>query len=216
MVNHNTISEDKILRAARKVFTENGFAGARMQAIAREAGVNKALLHYYFRSKEKLYQAVLKQILTQVWETIRREMGAGEKAQGIEEIIHTVVSAYIRTLKGNPDFPCIMLHEISSGGKNIPVILSELFSTFGDIFSRIMAGVAKSMSEGRLKPMEPVHIVMNLVGMIISTFLAKPFMPAIYRRVFQKELIMDDAFYEERIRAVTETLCRGILIKETP
>jgi AcrR family transcriptional regulator len=216
MVSHNTISEDKILRAARKVFTENGFAGARMQAIAREARVNKALLHYYFRSKEKLYQAVLRQILTQVWETIRREMGTSEKAQGMEEIIRTVVSAYIRTLKDNPDFPCIMLHEISSGGKNIPIVLSELLENFRDVFSRILAGAAQGTSEGRLKPMEPVQIIMNLIGMVIATFLAKPFAPAIYRRVFQKELVMDDAFYEERIRAVTETLCRGILIKEAP
>jgi len=216
MVSHNSISEDKILLSARKIFTENGFTGARMQAIAREAGVNKALLHYYFRSKENLYQAVLKQILTQVWEAIRREFITQDKEQDMEEVIRTIVGAYVRTLRDNPDFPSIMFHEISSGGKNIPFVLGEVFSAFGDILSRIVGIAGRGMAEGRLRPMEPVHIIMNLMGMIVITFLARPFVPAIYKKAFGKEFAMDDAFFEERIRVITGTFCHGIIIKDNP
>ena len=57
-------TEQIILKAARKVFTHKGFDGARMQEIADEAGINKALLHYYFRSKDKLFEAIFKEVIT--------------------------------------------------------------------------------------------------------------------------------------------------------
>ena len=72
-------TEEAILDAARKIFEQNGFIGARMQQISRESGINKALLHYYFRSKEKLFERIFDEALTQVdhlfstWEKPERE-----------------------------------------------------------------------------------------------------------------------------------------------
>ena len=66
MVNLQANTEQKILEAAKRIFHQKGFEGARMQEIANEAGINKALLHYYFRSKEKLFEAVFQDAFSQL------------------------------------------------------------------------------------------------------------------------------------------------------
>ncbi|OGS36565.1 MAG: hypothetical protein A2293_10695 [Elusimicrobia bacterium RIFOXYB2_FULL_49_7] len=207
-------TEQIILNTAQQTFAEQGLSGARMQAIAKEAKVNKALLHYYFRSKEKLYEAVLKNIIGQVWTTIRQEMKAENKSQKIEEVIRIIVSAYVRTLRNNPVFPRIMLHEMAVGGTHLSVIVEELVGSFGDLLGRLMVAIQAGVKERRIKPIEPVHIIINLMGMTIATFLLQPIIPLFYYRVFKSEFKADDAFFEKRIEVITETLCNGILVRK--
>src|SRR5687768_7583830 len=95
-------TEQRILDAARVVFVRRGTAGARMQEIAAEAGVNQALLHYYFRSKERLSSAVFEQFAARLFPALIRTLG-GEAS--IDDKIDQVVAIYLGNLSRDPYLP---------------------------------------------------------------------------------------------------------------
>ncbi len=88
-------TEQKILNAAREEFINTGLKGARMQEIADRAGVNKALLHYYFRSKEKLYEAAIREVGETLWGSIEKEMLDLGATADFETYIHSFVCCCI-------------------------------------------------------------------------------------------------------------------------
>src|SRR3954464_12285240 len=101
----------KILAAARAEFIAKGFRNARMQSIARAAGVNHALLHYYFGSKEKLYEAALREILHTIWTALRGEMHALPQKASFEELLRTLLKAHARIIAGQNGFLPFILRE---------------------------------------------------------------------------------------------------------
>jgi AcrR family transcriptional regulator len=126
---------ERILRAARDIFAEAGFAGARVDEIARRAGVNKATLYYHIGDKKALYAEVIHSII-------------GGLARGLAENITDDLShedkirTYVRTLSEimdrNPQLPRIMMREIASGGKNLPDIFSQDLVSVLTILTRII------------------------------------------------------------------------------
>ena len=103
-------TEDKILEAAKNVFVAKGMEGARMQEIADEAGINKALLHYYFRSKEKLFEAIFSKIIQFAFPEITRIAQSNEP---FISKIEQVVDAYIDLLIKHPFIPGFIMKELN-------------------------------------------------------------------------------------------------------
>ena len=135
-------TEQKILEAAKSVFLEKGKDGTTMQAIADKAGINKALLHYYFRSKDKLFRKVLEEtmsaFLPKIEETFTSEIDFFDK-------IRMVVKNYISLLYENPFIPAFMLNEINRNPE-------ELFSVIKESGIRpdvILAVIEKEVEKGR-------------------------------------------------------------------
>ena len=102
MENNLENTEAKIVEAAKSVFILKGFDGARMQEIADEANINKALLHYYFRSKDKLFKRVFHDIFSQ---SVSGVATLVENASSFEELINTFVEFYVEMLKARPYLP---------------------------------------------------------------------------------------------------------------
>ena len=105
----DTDTEQRILRAARKVFVRRGTAGARMQEIAAEAGVNQALLHYYFRSKDRLAEAVFREVAGHLVPAVLRMLGA---ESSLEEKVEGFVHLYIDAVRQSPFLPGYILSEL--------------------------------------------------------------------------------------------------------
>src|SRR5918997_1719345 len=99
---HDRDTEQRILEAARVVFIRRGTAGARMQEIAAEAGVNQALLHYYFRSKERLAEAVFRQVAGKILPTVFEILGSD---LAIEDKVERVVTLYLDSFSRSPFLP---------------------------------------------------------------------------------------------------------------
>jgi AcrR family transcriptional regulator len=162
----DTPAEKRILIAAVSEFAAKGFYGARTQSIAESAGANKALLHYYFRSKQKLYQMVIEHvfsdILTQVF---KAWTGDGP----LESRINRVVDAYIDAIAQNPGIVKIILREVVDGG-------IHLRKSFGPDNPIIIEGftpidmLQQLGEEMRVDPKEGLHIFINLVGMCVISF----------------------------------------------
>src|SRR3954471_12155234 len=128
-----------------------------MQAVATAAGVNKALLHYYYRSKEKLYHKVLAEIVGTVWGAIGAEFRAQDPAQGLEPLLRTVISTYVRVLSANPEFPLFMFRELAHGDPAFTAALPALVRNFQDVPATLVKALQDEIRAGKVKPVPPVH-----------------------------------------------------------
>lgn len=205
-------TQEKILAAAQAEFCEKGFDGARMQSIALRAGVNKALLHYYFRSKEKLFEITLKRVVELLWNKVQSELAA--HAQGnLRALIQAIVSAYITTFAINPDFPRFIIREFSQASPIVLGVLKEIVSSMSIAPQTIFSIYSREMKMGSIRRMEPVHFMINLMGMCAATFAVKTVAEEI-SRISGHGIRYDTDFYKARIKAITEMACDGIFVKK--
>ncbi len=160
---HST--EDKIKAAARKVFTQKGFAAARTRDIAVEAGINLALLNYYFRSKEKLFEIVMGENLAHFILGIKGILYNESKT--LMEKVEDIVENYIALLKTHPDLPLFILSEIRAN----PERLASKMDVKNIL---IQSPFFKQISEETKGKVNPLHFLMNLLGLTIFPFIASP------------------------------------------
>lgn len=162
-------TEVMILQTARKVFIQKGLAGARMQDIADQAGVNKALLHYYFTSKEKLFSLVFEQEFGNFFSNL-----AGIVASDLPlfEKIESIVSLDIERMTQFPGLPNFVLNEMS---RNPDVILKKLKKI---PVEKLMAGFQKQINaevrKGTIKKISADQLFINIQSLCIFPFLARP------------------------------------------
>ena len=182
-------SEQRILDAARAVFIRRGTAGARMQEIAREAGVNQALLHYYFRSKERLSTAVFQQFAARLFPAVIQVLG-GEVP--IDEKIDRIVTLYLDNLTANPFLPGYLLSELHHHPERVEQMIA---AAAGAAPGRVMPPLLKKLGRqidaevkaGRMRPISPEQFAANLLSLCIFPFAARPMLSIVFG--------MDDAAF---------------------
>jgi AcrR family transcriptional regulator len=196
MVNMEKTTEQIILETAQKHFVQKGFAATRMQEIADEAGINKAMLHYYFRSKDKLYSEIVEKTLG----VILPKLAAAISDEGaFWEKVEKIVDTYLATILDNPGMPFFIMSELSQKKERFIIEINKQAAHF-PIFESFIQQIYIEMKEGRIREMPPIHLMLNLMGMIIFPFMARPMLHTILgipEDVFQhlmserKEVIMD-------------------------
>jgi len=166
-VEKNSSTEEKIKEAARKVFLQKGYAATRTRDIAEEAGFNLALLNYYFRSKEKLFDIIMLETMQQFLHSVREILSDEETS--LQEKLELLVERYIDVLIKNPEMPFFILNEVRQDPKKL-VSKIGLKQKLGETyFIQQIREVA-----GKELAMHPMQIIMNLMGMIVFPFIAKP------------------------------------------
>ena len=144
-------------------------AGARMQDIADEAGINKALLHYYFKSKEKLFEVIFLEEAKKFFPKINIIF---ESELPLFEKIEKFTVEYIDEIQENPYLPMFMLNQINQDtDKFLGKILSKSTQPNPQHF---LEQIEKEVKKGTINPISPVHLLMNLLSMCIFPFIAKP------------------------------------------
>jgi TetR/AcrR family transcriptional regulator len=172
MVTTQSSTEEKILEAAKTVFHRKGFDGARMLEIADEAGINKALLHYYYRSKENLFDAVFKDAFNELFKKIFTVVGSNIT---FEEKIRYIFNDYIGFMQKNPYIPSFILNEINHNPSRITDLLKGLPTPPSEILNK----VKKSMEEEGLKDIDHRQFVINIISLSIFPIIAKPLLKSI-------------------------------------
>ena len=177
-------TEDKILLAASKVFTEKGFSGTRTRDIAEEAGINLALLNYYFRTKEKLFEQVMKVKIVLLFGQII-PIVTNEKTS-LEEKIDLASVKYFDILTKNPNLPIFVLSEIQKKTSDVKSILP---------FEKVLNNsyLMKQIKE-RKPEVNPFHFLFNFLSMTVFPFLGKPILQS-FDLMTDKEF---QQFVEER------------------
>lgn len=131
----------KILDTAAAVFAEKGFAGSRIDEIARFAGVNKATIYYHIGGKEALYAAVLHDVLTRKGAALAEIV---DTDQSPEEKLRRYVRELHQTIEAQPLIPAIMLREAASGGKNLPeMVIQDFIAMFSALDAILEEGAAR-------------------------------------------------------------------------
>lgn len=157
-------TEEKIKEAARIVFTQKGYAATRTRDIAEEAGINLALLNYYFRSKEKLFELVMAEKVAKLFGVI--EPIVNNEKTSLDEKVALIVDAYIVMLSQNPGLPLFVLSEI----RNNP----EHFGNRIQVGKLLTESVFVKQLIVRKPDVHPLHFVINILSMSIFPFIAKP------------------------------------------
>lgn len=194
----DSTTEEKIYEAARRIFILKGMEGARMQEIADEAGLNKALLHYYFRSKENLFKAVFKDIFTKFFNKVRDTLFSEISAK--EKLI-VFIDNYINLIQANPYVPQFIINEINRD----PLVLKSLMFESGIEPQKILELFFNEIHMNNLSKIDPRHIVISLLGMLIFPFIARPLLQMIYFNDDQKAY---NQFLNERKEIVTNMILK--------
>jgi TetR/AcrR family transcriptional regulator len=202
-------TREKIKAAATQEFIDRGFSGARMQTIADRAGANKAMIYYYFRSKEALFEAVLKETFENLFSEfaeIRPEAEGPDPAN----LISRIVRLHMRFLAENPHIPKILVREMHSGHPIVPKVLGEIFGRIRRERYPMLLGIFEAgVRSGRIRDVDPLQTILNLLSMNIFYFIAKPVLSAGWPDVFSNR--SEEELLEIRAKAVTDLMLNGLL-----
>jgi len=159
--NYNPTPRDRILDAASSTFAEAGFAGARVDEIARRAGVNKAMLYYHIGDKEALYTAVLERNFDRAQESVAQAMALPGTAS---ERLEAVVAAITRLVVERPDHPRMLLREVASGGASLP---PEILRRMMWLVAGVGGLLAEGVAAGEFRATDPVLTHLTMIGAVL-------------------------------------------------
>lgn len=169
MVNkRDDTTEDKILAAAQKVFISKGMAGARMQDIADEAGMNKALLHYYFKNKEQLFETIFSRISGGFWEQINAILDSDD---ALFDKIRNFCSVYIDKIVQNTYIPLFVMYELNQRPANF---VKKVFKNNQPRPAKLMVQIEAEIKAGNIRPINAPHLLMNMISLCVFPFIGKP------------------------------------------
>lgn len=188
-------TEGKILEAAKKVFIHKGMYGARMQEIADEAGINKALLHYYFRSKSKLFEAIFEETFK---EFVPKAFSVLKLDKPFEEKIGEFVANYIDIIIENPYMPIFIINEINQN----PERLSHLTLMAGVVKGTVFEEINERVTTGEFREIDPVQLFSSVISMTLFPFLARPIIQGAFD--YSDEKFMD--YLQERKKLIPEII----------
>lgn len=198
-------TERRILMASVKVFSEKGFDGSRTDEIAKIAGVNKAMIHYYFESKESLYVTLISLVFKRL-SLILKEYFGGISPETIEEDLSLFIDNYIELIRKNINFFKILLWELARGGDQIGRVMKEII---GDQFVEIQLLFDDAVEKGLIRPLVPRHLMLSVIATVLFYFIAHP----IVRHLWGEDPLSDENI-ELRKQEVKKLILRGILPNE--
>lgn len=162
-------TEQRILASAKKIFLQHGMAGARMQDIADEAGINKAMLHYYFRSKEKLFEMIFQEAMGKLLPKVLAILNGDEP---LFSKIERFCGEYIGTVIENPYIPLFVIYELNRD----PRRLVELMWQDGKkpALEKFALQIKAEGENGSIIVIEPLQLILNMMSLCVFPFVAKP------------------------------------------
>ena len=195
------VSPGQILAAAALEFAERGYAGARVDRIARRAKVNKAMLYYHFGSKRALYRTLLRQLFTRAAERLR-VIGASDEAAGAQ--LEAAIAGIAGFIREHAFFPAIMLREIAEGGAHLD---RDTLAALAGVPRAVGAIIAQGVARKVFRPVDPMAVYFTMLAPIVVYLAGAPI-----RRELAAQQLLDaaplspDAF----VHHVQETMRRAL------
>jgi TetR/AcrR family transcriptional regulator len=193
-------TEEKIFNAAITVFQKKGFSGARMQEIADEAGINKAMLHYCFKNKQLLFEAVFMNAFSQLAPQINEIFNSNES---VFEKIKKFTNSYISFVVLNPFLPPFVIQEMN----NNPDFVKTFFKNKNTPNPSLLINqIQKEMEDGIIKPINPKQLVLDIFSMTIFPFAA----PIMVKGILQLSEVEYNQMMQERKTSIAEQIINSI------
>lgn len=190
-------TEEKIFIAAREIFHQKGFDGARMQEIADKAQINKSMLHYYYRSKDKLFEKVYQLSLMRA---LPRIVVLLNKDLPLEEKLRRFVREYLKIIKDNPEIPSFIIRELNTNPSRIQQFFrSQIVKNVQPFIDQIR----QASNEGKIQgDLPPEQVIINIISLIIFPFIGKP----ILQILFEMNPNDFEAFIDQRIEFLPDVV----------
>jgi AcrR family transcriptional regulator len=192
-------TEDKIRLAAIKVFQTKGYAAARTRDIAAEAGINLALLNYYFRSKEKLFESVMLESMGGFMQVMTAVIN--EENTTLEQKIDAIVSAYHDLLFERPELPIFILSELRNGNNGVVFKTTGLKKIYQQ--SYFAKQYEEAVEKGKFANRPLIWLVMNMMSMTVFPFMAAPMLQIVGD--------MDQRQYEEMLKRRKDSIVKWVM-----
>ena len=195
-------TEERIFEAAQQVFQLRGYEGARMQEIADEAGINKSMLHYYFRNKSTLFQEVFKQGVRKIMPGLMAIL-AGEKPlrAKVEEVVNFYHDVYVE----NPHLPAFVVYEMNQNPDRFREFMHVQQVQLPEEF---IEQIDEAVAVGKIRRIAPDQFLINIISMCM--------MPMIGRNMVQTIFHLSDEdyqeFLEERRKLIPDIIFNGVII----
>ena len=193
-------TEEKIFNAARIVFQKKGFAGARMQEIANEAGINKAMLHYCFKNKQLLFEAVFMKAFSQLAPQVNLIFSSTES---IFDKIRQFTHSYISFVINHPFLPQFIVQEMNNNPEFVMQFLNHENRPNPNL---MIAQIEQEIASGIIKPIAPKQLLLDIFSLTVFPFAAQMMVKGIIQ-------ISDAEFnqmMEERKTSIAEQIINSI------
>ena len=164
-------TEKAIVEAATKLFLEKGFASTSTTEIAKEAGCNQAMVHYYFRTKDRLFEAVFAEKFQGFVSSI---MDISQGDLPFEEKLTQKIGAHFDMLMENPKLPLLFAYELNTNPKRLEAIKDKLGNLPAMVFSNFQAELDVEIAAGRIRKMKVIDLLFNIISLNIALFIIGP------------------------------------------
>jgi AcrR family transcriptional regulator len=196
-------SADKIIAAALREFVEHGLAGARVDRIASKSGVNKAMIYYHFKSKEKLYQEIISRQFEQLGPFLEAQI---EKSLEPEEFFTRLAVFYSHLFEQLHDFRPLLLRELASGGEQIKKALTDIMVEKG-LNKRLRSIIDSGKRKGQFRMVDSRQAIISFISMNLIYFIMAPVLGSIW------EIKDERKFLRKRSKEVVDLFLYGLKVR---
>ena len=201
MIENDKLTEEKIFDAATDVFLDKGMDGARMQDIASHAGINKALLHYYYRTKDQLFNAVFEMIARKV---LKKFAPVFEDNLSLEEKIRFFFKEHITFLQENPKLPAFVLNEINRNPARIKKLLKNVH--FENLWQKLYEQHKSELGKYNITENKLPQLMVSIAALSVFPFVAR----GLIEGIFDKVDVDFNEYIEQRKEFAAEFVIRAI------
>lgn len=198
-------TEEQIFDAASRVFQHKGYAGARMQEIADEADINKSMLHYYFRTKDKLFQQVYQREMGRFFPVIFNVLGSEDP---LDTKVEQLIDAYYSFLSDNPRMAQFVIHEMNQHPDRFHKFIDAQGIKPPEAFER---QIKQEIEAGNMDPVEPRQLLISIVGLTLFPYLAQ----VMIRGMFDMDEQQFIQFLKDRKAFLVNFILHGINYKRS-
>jgi AcrR family transcriptional regulator len=196
--------EQDILAAAQKLFLEKGFAGTSTTDIANEVGCNQALIHYYYRTKDNLFEKVFLQEINDTLKMISKVLDAPLQNVSLTELVNIVIDYYFATLKQRPNLPFFIVQELLLNPGRREMIREQFIRNEyrQEAYNKYAAIIRRMTAAGEIRQIEPFALLINTVSLVAGTFLSLP----LYGDLLEKSGEEQETYLDSRKEEIKRVL----------
>ena len=203
---HLQDTETKILQAAEKEFFEKGYAGARTASIAEAAGVTHAMLHYYFRTKDKLFERIVSEKINKLGDIVLSAIG--DSNLPLEDRIRQGVERHFDFISANRDLPRFIVNEVLTGSERVRTIGTSIQNIVNNVLSNLQHEIDEYAAKGLCLHIDARMLLIDIVSLNVFPFMAVPIVQGAIGDSYESY----DEFLALRKKENVETILRKLKI----
>ena len=199
-------TEQKIIEAAQEEFMLKGFAGARTTAIAEKAGVTHAMFHYYFRTKEKIFEKIISQKMELLTSLIKDSIITGNYP--LEDKLRHIIDRHIDFISENPELPGFLVREIFNNGERLALVRTKIESFAPILVANLQSELDRGYNEGKYRKIDSRMLLIDIISLNVFAYMAAPLVNVVLSGFMDDK----DTFRELRKKENFDTIMRKIKI----